>query len=337
MGKNIYNYELLLSVIARDNANIICENYSNIKLNKSSIILYSCSCGNKQCSNKFSYMYKNSGAFCKDCIKINRINKTKATNLKKYGKEYISQVNDIKNKVKKTNLINFGVEYGLQSKTVKDKTKATNLEKYGVEHISQTELVKNKVKETNLQKYGISCLLSLDSFRDKIKLINTEKYGVQNVLQSKEIRDKIKATNLEKYGVEFVMQNATILNKATKNSFRRKEIKKTDGTTIFLQGYEPQAYNILLRTYNENSIITDNALKPTIWWSDDNNKKHRYYPDFFIPNDNLIIEIKSIRTYLLGNIINKIQKTKEAVKTLGYRYEIWILDIKGNILQKIES
>jgi hypothetical protein len=59
-----------------------------------------------------------------------------------------------------------------------------------------------------------------------------------------------------------------------------------------------------------------------------------YQPDFYIPQVNLIIEIKSTRTYNMDDKKEKIQKTTDVVKTLGFSFEIWILNKKGTILNK---
>ena len=256
-------------------------------------------------------MFEKAGAFCKKCTTKNGKEKQKKTNLEKYGVEYHSQNKDIKDKIKATNLEKYGVECSLYNEKIKEKVKTTILNKYGVEYISQNEKIKEKKKAT--------CL---------------ENYGVEHPLQNEECKEKVKATNLEKYGAEYSTQNSEIADKSSKNAYKRKEIVKSDGESIFLQGYEPQAYKILLETYTEDEIITCNKLKPEIWWKDNEDKKHRYFPDFYIPKDNLIIEIKSTRTFSLDDKKEKIEKTINAVKELGYKYEIWILNQKGEILEK---
>jgi predicted AAA+ superfamily ATPase len=105
------------------------------------------------------------------------------------------------------------------------------------------------------------------------------------------------------------------------------------GKVITLQGYEPQAYKILLETYTEEEILNSRIDVPEIWWFDDKDKRHRYFVDFYVPKNNIIIEVKSKRTYLLGK--DKIEKTLQASIEAGYNIELWIMDEKGNILEKI--
>jgi hypothetical protein len=47
------------------------------------------------------------------------------------------------NKTKETNLLKYGVEYASQSDIIKNKAKNTCIEKYGVEYASQTEKFRN--------------------------------------------------------------------------------------------------------------------------------------------------------------------------------------------------
>jgi hypothetical protein len=121
--------------------------------------------------------------------------------------------------------------------------------------------------------------------------------------------------------------------RSSKNAYKKKEVITPSGNVITLQGYEPQAYKILLETYTENEIINSRIDVPEIWWVDDESKRHRYFVDFYIPKDNIIIEVKSKRTYLLGK--DKIEKTLQASSEAGYNIELWIMNEKGNILEKI--
>ena len=66
-----------------------------------------------------------------------------------------------------------------------------------------------------------------------------------------------------------------------------------------MQGYENSALDILLMSYNEADLILSNVDKPEIWYTEDGGKYHRYFCDIWIPQDNLIIEVKSTFTYRL--------------------------------------
>ena len=357
MSKTKYNFELLQTVIKRDNATINENKYKDKHLNRVSFIKFNCSCGENDCEKNFRVMFEHGGAYCKKCTNKDKKENQKKTFLEKYGVEHPLQKKEVREKRKKTCLEKYGVEnisqneeckekrkatclekYGVehpnQNKEIREKSKKTCLENYGVEHPAQNKECKEKSKKTCLEKYGVEYTLKIKEFRDKGKKTCLEKYGAEYPAQNKECKEKSKKTCLEKYGTEYPSQNSEISDRTSKNAYKRKEIIKSNGESIYLQGYEPQAYKILLEIYTEDEIVTNNKLKPEIWWKDNEDKKHRYFPDFYIPKDNLIVEIKSQRTYSLDDKKEKIEKTTNAVKELGYKYEIWILNQKGKILDK---
>jgi hypothetical protein len=65
---------------------------------------------------------------------------------------------------------------------------------------------------------------------------------------------------------------------------------------------------------------------PKIIFFDENGEKHHHYVDIFIPSKNKMIEIKSAWTVQKKHIFFK----QTAGKALGYEYEIWIYDPKGD-------
>jgi hypothetical protein len=103
--------------------------------------------------------------------------KTKKTNLEKYGVEYIFKSDEIRKKIKESKLSNWG---NINFNNI-EKTKKTNLEKYGVEYVFQSDEIKEKIKETNLKKYGIETILKLDSIvelRNKSYHIKNKEYVI---------------------------------------------------------------------------------------------------------------------------------------------------------------
>jgi hypothetical protein len=283
------------------------------------------------------------------------MNKMKTTNLEKYGVEHANQSKEVKEKIKKTNLEKYGCEYGLQNKEVKEKRKQTNLEKYGVENqlqrkeivnkIKETNLekygceyglqnkeVKEKIKETNLERYGVEYGFQSEEIKNKIKQTNLKKYGVEYNLQRKDIIDKIKETNLKKYGVEHVSQCPEIHEKQTKESYYKKDYTMPSGKIRKIQGYENFALNKLLNdNICEHDIITDPKNVPKIWYTDLKDKKRRHFVDIYVSSLNKCIEVKSTWTFKMN--IDIVFLKQHAAKELGYLYEIWIYDNKGNIIQ----
>lgn len=100
-----------------------------------------------------------------------------------------------------------------------------------------------------------------------------------------------------------------------------------------IQGYENFALDKLLNdNICENDIITGSKNVPKIWYIDPKDKKRRHFVDIFIPSLNKCIEVKSTWTY--KKHIDIVFLKQHAAKELGYLYEIWVYDNKGN---KVDS
>ena len=303
-----YNLELL-TTFCNDNHITLLNNYSEEVVNRKTRI--NGKCLTKNCINifdkTFRQLYQING-YCKECSMNIKTNKFKVTCLEKYGVENSFQSQEVKDKIKKTCLKNYGVENSFQSQEVKDKIKKTNLEKYGVEHPLQSQEVIDKIKKT--------CL---------------EKYGVENSFQSQEVKDKIKKTCLKNYGVEHPQQNPEIAERTSKTSYSRKDYTFPSGKIISVQGYEPYALNELVKIFNENEIKTGTINVPEIWYDNYEGIKHRHFVDIFIPSKNKCIEVKS--TWTAKKKKDNIFKKQQSGKELGFTYEIWIYNSKG---EKVE-
>jgi len=238
-------------------------------------------------------------------------------------------------RVKSTMLNNYGVEYAAQSKVFMDKMKETSLERYGFENPNQSEEIKEKIKETNLERYGCEYGLQNKEVKEKRRVSNLEKYGFENPLQQEDIKEKSKQTCLKKYGVEHPSQNIEMYEKMNKKSYYIKDYILPSSKIIKIQGYENFALDELLQNenINENDILTGSNNVPTIWYIDEIGKKHRHYVDIFIPSQNRCIEVKSTWTFQVQK--NVVLLKQKAAKELGYLYDIWIYDNKGNKVSKL--
>lgn len=81
-----YSVTLLREIQERDHCDVDFKFNGNEYLTRDSRIEYTCICGQRNCK-KFRAVYEH-GAFCKDCIARNAIEKQKKTFLKKYGVSY---------------------------------------------------------------------------------------------------------------------------------------------------------------------------------------------------------------------------------------------------------
>lgn len=259
---------------------------------------------------------------------------------------------EFKQKVKNSFVEKFGTDNSLKSKEVQEKIKQTNLKRYGHENAAKNPMIQSRMRETCLAKYGIENVLSKASpFRDKAdknsKEAVQEKYGVASTFSVPDILNKRKDTWLKKYGaihphknrsvrdnynttvkenwgVEHPMQVAEVLDKNVKNAKKSKKFIYPSGKMIMVQGHEPKALEILLNEgIKEEHILNLRVDMPGIWYLDANGKKHRYYPDFFIPHLNLVIEVKSVYTSQMRPDL--LQLKMQAASDAGYQIRLMIL------------
>lgn len=164
--------------------------------------------------------------------KINKKEKTKKTNLEKYGTEFTFQSKKVKDKIKKTNLDRYGVENPAKNKDIYGKVKKTNINRYGAENPALNKDVQKKIKETNLERYGGNAPISNTQVKEKIKITNLKRYGVENVFASDTIKEKIKKITLEKYGVEYLPQLLEIKNKINETNIQNGNCYNINGESL---------------------------------------------------------------------------------------------------------
>jgi hypothetical protein len=301
-----YDYKMLKNIFDEGCATLLVE-YKDKYITRDTRIIGKCILCENSFNKSLNKLHKQRNFGCETCAKILKFERIKNTMFDKYG-----------------------VEYAAKSEHFRDKMKTTTLERYGVEHGTQSEEIKEKIRKTNLEKYGFEYGLQNEEVKEKRRLSNLEKYGFENPLQREEIKEKCKQTNLEKYGVEYPSQNTEIYEKMNKTSYYIKEYTLPSGNIIKIQGYEHFALDELLQkeNINENDIITGCKNVPIIWYNDESGKKHRHFVDIFIPSQNKCIEVKSTWTFKKQKEIVLLKKM--AAKELGYLYEIWVYDNKGN-------
>lgn len=241
----------------------------------------------------------------------NNKEKSKQTCLNKYGVENYAKTEKCKKSVKKTKkekfndenynnreksqktcIKKYGVKCHLQNKEIKQKIKNTCIEKYGVENFTKTKEFRIKVLKTNLEKYGIENYSNTKKQKETCLL----RYGVDSYTKTKEFEDRYKKTCLEKYGVEHPLLNSDILNKYHKSSFRLRTYHNID----YQSTYE---LDFLIKFSRTLKIERAQVIKYKF-----KKKTRRYYPDFYLPDYNLIVEIKSDYIYNLNLEMNECKK-----------------------------
>jgi hypothetical protein len=196
-------------------------------------------------------------------------------------------------------------KYGDANYNNHEQTKETCLKKYGAKNPMQNNEIKNKAIKTNNIKYqgnSPSCLLEIKIKQKQVKL---EKYGNENFNN----RAKAKETNIKKYNCEYPMQNQDSFEKNQTNGYK---LKIHEPTGLKYRGsYEKHFLDYCF----ENKIQIENHKSIKYEFE---GKKKVYYPDFYLKEKNLIIEIKSNYTY--EKYLNKnLAKQKSCLKQ-GYNF-----------------
>lgn len=186
---------------------------------------------------------------------------------------------------------NYGVNYPTQSEKIKEKIKKINFERYGVEHNSQRLDIKEKKRKTSLKNYG-----------------------VENPSQSSIIKLKKENTSILNFGVKYYCQSQKF------NDTFKIYLKKYKNFNLHYQS----SYELDFLNYcnDNNYIIYVSDYNKSIKYQF-NNEEKIYYPDFFIKNLNLIIEIKS--SYWYNKFFDKNQAKINCCEKLGYNY-LFIID-----------
>lgn len=216
-------------------------------------------------------------------------------------------------KARETMLKRYGAEFPLQIKEINDRVKKTSLDRYGFENASSSDIVKGRRKVSNIISMGVDNPFQSDEIKSQIKQSNMKKYGVEFTAQSNFSKEKSKKKSLEKYGYDHHMKNPEFYQEFLKKLFLINNYKDTK---IYYQGsYE---LDFLDNFYHTVKILNGFNIVYTF-----KGKEHSYLSDFFLPDFNLICEVKSTYTFNLHKEKNLLKK-EYSIKS-GYNF-LFIID-----------
>jgi len=258
---------------------------------------------------KYNKNISNDGYYA--CSNLCSSEKRKKTCLEKYGVDNPFKSEKIKEKIKVINFKKYGVEHFFQSEICKELLDNYLKEKGGEKIINafQLEEIKEKIKKTCLKKYGNEIYVKSEDFYNKKNKYLIEQ-SVENAFQIEEVKEKIKKTNLKKYGFDHHFKNKEFFENYLKNLNFSYKLKKHKSGIFYQSSYEKD----FLNKYSNKIKITRN-LK--IEYNFDG-KIRTYYPDFYLPDYNLIVEIKSDYIFELQKEKN-IRKKESSIKE-GYDF-----------------
>jgi hypothetical protein len=148
---------------------------------------------------------------------------------------------------------------------------------------------------------------------------------IPNITHTPETKKRLSNASLTLWENRSPGERDFIFSKSRKSRFTLKEYKFLSGKLIYVMGNEPKALDELLLNYKEAEIIAGDELSLAMPYIRLDGKKGRYYPDIYIPKDNLIIEVKSVWTYAGTDEKLKINRLKEqACLAAGYNFRFMI-------------
>lgn len=111
-----------------------------------------------------------------------------------------------------------------------------------------------------------------------------------------------------------------------RNGSRLKEHYLPSGAVVEVMGYEGQVIDWLLKheIISEADLCLSGAPKMPMIPYTAFGKKHHYLPDVYLPDANLLFEIKSSYTYMIEQVLNDLKL--EAAAKAGYSIEMIIWD-----------
>jgi hypothetical protein len=189
--------------------------------------------------------------------------------------------------MKATNMERFGYEYISQ-----DPSKKQAVLKGMLKHIAEKKYTLDELREIFKKA---SCELLESSNKDiktpmrfkclcgKEGKITYNKFSAGHRCSDNDCMElRKKHTNLDKFGTEYATQSVEVQERIEKSGFKHKTYTFPSGKQVKIQGYENYALDYILLSFDEDDIHVGRGQQPEIWYNTDDGKKHRYFPDFLV-------------------------------------------------------
>jgi len=362
MTKRIkYDFERLDKYSKENNVTLL-EDYSNVKITRN--LMIKCKCIYYNCVNEFEkkfFLLIDTGAYCKECIKVVSTNRMKATFLEKYGSENILQIEFIKektnpNKFNNNKLLQYCKEHNIEllqdysnihmtKKSIfKAKCQTENcyesverifreIEKRGVYCKNcMNNIKREKTIKTCLEKYGLKNSSQSEIVKEKYKKTCLTKYGVEHTFQSENIKEKIKEILLDKYGVDYPTKSNEIKNKIKNTNLEKYGCENT----LHSEEIKEKVKQTMMERYGVENASQSEEIK--------NKKRETSLKNWGVeyPSQNEIIKNKTKKTILANfgveyptqnkEVRNKCKKTN--IEKYGVEYSWQNEQVKEKIKEK---
>lgn len=254
----------------------------------------------------FDFINKTSG-FCFLCN-----NKTKFRGLSKGFLKYCSNTCASKCKLKRKKMSESCKGKKQSKETVDKRIKNTN-----------QEMKEKSRKETMIKKYGVSNWTQTYTGKKHLSKINLDSKKPRSIAhQKKIIESKIKNKTI-KHTKETKIKISKSINSSKKFQeciMQGKNISKSNGK--YLSGYFNNTYfrssyelSFLIQMFEDNIKVISAESKDFVVEYEHENKTKKYFPDFYVPSENLIVEIKPLSMCVLPNNVSKFKAAREKYKS----------------------
>jgi len=258
-------------------------------------------------SSSISKQFKETWASHSEAERQAREEKKRQTSLLRYGHTHPMGSDEVKETQRKTIRARYGVDAPMQSKKVRDKLELNLLRKHGVYNVSQLQEVKQKKQDTCMRNHGVPYPQMNSEIRKKSSQTLFHNYGVsKGPAESSLIRQKMQATCQERYGFPHPHQNEEIFLKSQLSGHLVRYVTDVyTGEPLAMRGYEPQAYEVLVKKYKRRLQVGAKGHNLTYHHK---GKTCRFFPDFSVKRKDgsfMYFEVKSTYTLLRDLPINR--------------------------------
>lgn len=138
-----------------------------------------------------------------------------------------------------------------------------------------------------------------------------ERYGVDNPILVPGSLEKVRITCFKRYGVRSPSQRSNSVHGKWKNiTIGHKKFRVQGYEDVFLQRHSEFNFSI-------DQLVCGRKNCPTVPWTDSNSVNHVYFPDFYVQDENLLIEIKSSWTFEKNKEVTLMKL--DAAKKMGFK------------------
>jgi predicted DNA-binding protein YlxM (UPF0122 family) len=184
-----------------------------------------------------------------------------------------------------------------------------------------------------LKEIGNKYNITASGLRVKFLKLGVELRTLSESANLPSTNNRKKDTNIARFGVENPMQNPDVYEKSNTNRYKFKSVVIDGRQFTHLQGFEEQGIRYLIENFNIDVNQIRFGRKVPIVRYEFEEKNKIYYPDLFIPNKNLLVEIKCDYTY--NNMLALNITKREYAISKGYNYITLIFNNKGTDISEI--